>query len=279
MLAAAVERLALSARAYGKVLRVARTIADLDGADAVRPAHVAEAIGLRVLDRGGLAGGGAESTRLRHGRAGTDRRSSWTSQRKERGPCWSKSRTRCAPSRASWSAVEKQFGKGAVMTLGDDEEPEPVATIPTGSLALDLAHGDRRLPARAASSRSTAPSRAARRRSRSTPSPRRRRGGGVAAFIDAEHALDVAYARGIGVETEQAARLAARHRRAGARHHRDARAQRRGRPGRHRLGGGAHAEGRARGRDGRRAHGPAGAAHEPGAAQAHGGGVPQRARR
>ena len=39
------------------------------------------------------------------------------------------------------SAVEKQFGKGAVMTLGDDEEPEPVATIPSGSLALDLATG------------------------------------------------------------------------------------------------------------------------------------------
>jgi magnesium chelatase family protein len=55
MLAAAVERLALSARAYGKVLRVARTIADLDGADIVRPAHLAEAIGLRVLDRGLLA--------------------------------------------------------------------------------------------------------------------------------------------------------------------------------------------------------------------------------
>ncbi|HEY1693506.1 MAG TPA: YifB family Mg chelatase-like AAA ATPase [Polyangiaceae bacterium] len=55
MLAAAVERLALSARAYGKVLRVARTIADLDGSDALRPAHVAEAIGLRVLDRGFVA--------------------------------------------------------------------------------------------------------------------------------------------------------------------------------------------------------------------------------
>jgi len=52
MLAAAVERLALSARAYGKVLRVARTIADLEGADAIRPEHVAEAITLRVLDRG-----------------------------------------------------------------------------------------------------------------------------------------------------------------------------------------------------------------------------------
>ena len=55
MLAAAVERLALSARAYGKVLRVARTIADLDESTAIRPPHVAEAIGLRVLDRGSLA--------------------------------------------------------------------------------------------------------------------------------------------------------------------------------------------------------------------------------
>lgn len=55
MLAAAVARLALSARAYGKVLRVARTIADLDGSEAIRPVHVAEAIGLRVLDRGVLA--------------------------------------------------------------------------------------------------------------------------------------------------------------------------------------------------------------------------------
>ena len=55
MLAAAVGRLALSARAYGKVLRVARTIADLDGSNAIRPDHLAEAIGLRVLDRGVLA--------------------------------------------------------------------------------------------------------------------------------------------------------------------------------------------------------------------------------
>lgn len=51
MLATAVERLSLSARAYTKVLRVARTIADLDGATAVAPRHLAEAIGLRVLDR------------------------------------------------------------------------------------------------------------------------------------------------------------------------------------------------------------------------------------
>jgi magnesium chelatase family protein len=55
MLAAASERLALSARAYGKVLRVARTLADLDGSVGVQPAHIAEAIHLRVLDRGAFA--------------------------------------------------------------------------------------------------------------------------------------------------------------------------------------------------------------------------------
>jgi magnesium chelatase family protein len=55
LLAAAVERLALSARAYSKVLRVARTIADLEGSEPIRAHHVAEAVGLRVLDRGALA--------------------------------------------------------------------------------------------------------------------------------------------------------------------------------------------------------------------------------
>jgi magnesium chelatase family protein len=55
LLSAAVERLALSARAYGKVLRVARTIADLEGATGIAPAHLAEAIGLRVLDRRAVA--------------------------------------------------------------------------------------------------------------------------------------------------------------------------------------------------------------------------------
>jgi magnesium chelatase family protein len=53
LLAKAVERLALSARAYGKVLRVARTIADLQGAPEIAPAHLAEAIAARVLDRAG----------------------------------------------------------------------------------------------------------------------------------------------------------------------------------------------------------------------------------
>jgi len=51
VLAEAVEKLGLSARAYGQVLRVARTVADLDRSDAVRAPHVAEAVHARLLDR------------------------------------------------------------------------------------------------------------------------------------------------------------------------------------------------------------------------------------
>ncbi len=51
LLGSAVSRLALSARAYGKVLRVSRTLADLEGCATVAPHHVAEAIGYRALDR------------------------------------------------------------------------------------------------------------------------------------------------------------------------------------------------------------------------------------
>ena len=51
LLASAMQRLSLSARAYHRVLRVARTIADLAGSPTVGTEHVAEAITLRQLDR------------------------------------------------------------------------------------------------------------------------------------------------------------------------------------------------------------------------------------
>ena len=53
VLKGAIERLRLSARAYHRVLKLARTLADLENADVIAPGHVAEAIQYRVLDRGG----------------------------------------------------------------------------------------------------------------------------------------------------------------------------------------------------------------------------------
>ncbi|MDE6525732.1 MAG: magnesium chelatase, partial [Muribaculaceae bacterium] len=49
----AMEKYDMSARAYDRILKVARTIADLDGSEAIMPHHVSEAVGYRTLDRSG----------------------------------------------------------------------------------------------------------------------------------------------------------------------------------------------------------------------------------
>ncbi len=99
-------------------------------------------------------------------------------------------------------SVERQFGKGSLMQLGDDEEVEPVSVIPTGSFALDLATGVGGLP-RGRVVEIYGPESSGKTTLALHAIAEAQRLGGVCAFIDAEHALDVAYARQIGVETEQ----------------------------------------------------------------------------
>jgi magnesium chelatase family protein len=68
-MAQALQQLALSARAYHRILKVARTIADLDHEAQIAPKHLGEAISYRRLDRGAAADGDAVATGLRRGSA------------------------------------------------------------------------------------------------------------------------------------------------------------------------------------------------------------------
>ena len=97
--------------------------------------------------------------------------------------------------------VEKSFGKGSAMRLGD-KPLQNVEVIPTGSLALDMALGIGGLP-KGRIVEVYGPESSGKTTLALHVVANAQRAGGVAAFIDAEHALDPEYARKLGVDTDQ----------------------------------------------------------------------------
>ena len=103
---------------------------------------------------------------------------------------------------AAISQIEKQYGKGSIMKLGDNSAHMNVETIPTGSLSLDIALGLGGLPkgriieiySPESSGKTTVALHAV---------AEVQKRGGIAGFIDAEHALDPAYAKNIGVNIDE----------------------------------------------------------------------------
>ncbi len=99
------------------------------------------------------------------------------------------------------SSIEKQFGKGSIMRLGKDENlVQDVPVVSTGSLSLDLALGVGGLP-RGRVIEIFGPESSGKTTLTLHCIAEAQKVGGVAAFIDAEHALDVDYARKLGVKT------------------------------------------------------------------------------
>lgn len=99
------------------------------------------------------------------------------------------------------AAIEKQFGKGSIMRLGKDEHPVAVDAISTGSPSLDLALGVGGLP-RGRIVEIYGPESSGKTTLALQVVAEAQKKGGVCAFIDAEHALDVDYAKKLGVKTE-----------------------------------------------------------------------------
>ena len=99
------------------------------------------------------------------------------------------------------SQIEKQYGKGSIMRLGDDGGAQEIACISTGSLAVDAALGIGGLP-RGRIVEIAGPEGAGKTMLSLHAIREAQKQGGTAAFIDAEHALDVTFAKRIGVDVE-----------------------------------------------------------------------------
>ncbi|NLY37090.1 MAG: recombinase RecA [Tissierellia bacterium] len=99
------------------------------------------------------------------------------------------------------SQIEKQFGKGSIMRLGDEPNRRGIEVIPTGALSLDIALGIGGIP-RGRVIEIYGPESSGKTTVALHMIAEAQKLGGVAAFIDAEHALDPDYAKRIGVDTD-----------------------------------------------------------------------------
>lgn len=103
---------------------------------------------------------------------------------------------------SAMAQIERQFGKGAIMRMGDPGARMEISSIPTGALGLDLALGIGGLP-RGRIVEVFGPEASGKTTLLYHLIAEAQRGGGLAAFIDAEHAMDPNYARRIGVNVDE----------------------------------------------------------------------------
>jgi recombination protein RecA len=99
------------------------------------------------------------------------------------------------------SQIERQFGKGAIMKLGEGGAPKDIAVVSTGSLGLDIALGIGGVP-RGRVMEIYGPESSGKTTLALHIVAEAQKQGGMGAFIDAEHALDLAYAKKLGVKTD-----------------------------------------------------------------------------
>src|SRR6476469_9919674 len=97
------------------------------------------------------------------------------------------------------SQIEKQFGKGSIMRLGSKDATLPISVIPTGSISFDAALGVGGFP-RGRVIGVFGPESSGKTTITLQVIAEAQKTGGMAAFVDAEHALDPAYAKKLGVD-------------------------------------------------------------------------------
>ena len=102
---------------------------------------------------------------------------------------------------AALAQIEKQFGKGSVMKLGDSGANMNIETVPTGSLSLDIALGLGGIP-KGRVIEIYGPESSGKTTVALHMVAEVQKRGGIAGFIDAEHALDPVYAKNIGVDID-----------------------------------------------------------------------------